>query len=239
MSASARTPTLPEVINRGVQLGHRHLFKIRVGRIEKFDPATGLADVKPLQKETRDEDGQEDVVYSMPVVPNVPVFCLGGGLFADTFPIVKGDECVMLCSDRSLDRWFDQGGEQDPIFLTRHSITDAIALVGLRSKPNTLAEWPTDRREIGKQGSLKIAVKDGSVHLGVPSGTDATDNVALASLVKAELQAQRDKLDALVSAFNTHIHQVPAAPGPTDKILAPASGPAPVNDVKSQKVFSD
>lgn len=237
-----KTPTLAEVINRAVQLAVAKMFKVRVGRVESFDASTGLAEIKLLQKEIRQIDGGEEV-YSLPVIPNVPVFCFGGGDYADTFPVTKGDECVVLHADRSLDVWFDQGTEADPIIRHRHDITDAIALVGARSKPNALQEWPTDRREIGKQGGPRIALKDDSVHIGVDSGQDATDMAAIARLVKQELDALRTTVNNFITTFSTHTHNVSTTGGPTAQtgLAAPTTASAtpasPVNDVKCEKVY--
>jgi len=243
--SSAREPGLAEVINRAVQLALARMFKVRVGRIEKFDASTGLADVKLLQKEIREGDG-ETVIESVAVVSNAVVLCLGGGEYADTYPVEEGDECVVLCADRSLDVWFEKGSDQDqdPVDLRRHNPSDAIAIVGLRSKPNKLTEWPTDRREIGKQGGVKVAVKESEVHLGVDSGEDASDQVALAPATKDELNALRDAHNDLVNAFNQHIHQLTSqgAPvfhkGQTLPVTSQAQQADPVGDINAEKVYA-
>jgi hypothetical protein len=240
---SARTPLLAEVVNRGIQLALARMFKVRVGRIESFDASKGLADVKPLQQETREVDGGEET-YAVAVVSNVPVLCLGGGDYADTFPVQKGDECILVCADLSIDRWFEKGGDQDPEFKHRHNLTDAFAIVGLRSKPNALSEWPTDRREIGKQGGPRIAVKDDSVHLGVDSGQDATDKVALAPATKQELNDLRTALNNFVQTFNSHTHQVStsgpplAHTGTAAPTLSTATQADPVGDIHAEKVYA-
>jgi len=239
---SARTPTLAEIINRAVQLTLAKMFKVRVGRIEKFDASKGVADVQPLQQEIREIDGGEEV-YTIAVIPNVPVMCLGGGDYADTFPVQKGDECLLIICDRSIDLWYDKGDVQDPIDRRRHNITDAFALVGLRNSQRKLAEWPTDRREIGKQGGPRVALKDDSVHLGVDSGEDATELAAFASKTKDEISKLRDTVNSLVSAYNNHIHQLTSAGSPfshtgvTQPVAAPAQSPSSVGDVKCEKVY--
>jgi hypothetical protein len=127
--------------------------------------------------------------------------------------------------------------------LHRHSITDAFAIVGLRSKPRKLTEWPTDRREIGKQGGVKVAVKDSSVHLGVASGQDATELAAFASNVKTELNHLRDAINSLVQQYNTHTHTVSTAgpplahTGTTAPTLATGQQANPVGEVKCEKVY--
>lgn len=240
--SSVQKPELAEVINRAVQLALARMFKVRVGRIEKFDASTGLADVKPLQHEVREEDGTTST-YSVAVIPNVPVVSLGGGDFHLTMPVQQNDECVLLCADRSIDLWFDKGGEGDPLDLRRHNPTDAIAIVGLRSKPRKLSEWPTDRVELGKQGSVKVAVKDGSVHLGVTSGQDATELAAFASNTKSELNKIRTALNTFVQTFNTHTHTVSTAgpplahTGTAAPTLSTATQCDPIGEVKCEKVY--
>lgn len=245
MTSSVRTPGLAEVINRAVQLAVANIFVMRTGRIEKFDASTGLADVKPLQKEQVETDSGS-AVLSLPVVPNVPVLCLGGGDFVDTFPITKGDECMLIFADRSLDIWFELGGEQDPVDLRRHNLTDGIAIVGLRARSKKLSEWPTDRREIGKQGGPRVALKSDSVHLGVDSGEDATDKVALAPATKQEIQALRDTVYTLVTKFNAlqtalvaHGHPSFGAPSPQlTAFTVPAMPPATVGNINATKVYA-
>lgn len=242
MTTSARTPTLAEVVNRGLQLLSQQLYSIRVGRIEKFDASKGLADVQPLQQEIREIDGGEEV-YTIAVIPNVPVICLGGGDYADTYPVAQGDECLLLVSDRSVDAWFDQGGVVDPVDVRRHNLTDAFALVGLRSKSRALSEWPTDRREIGKQGGPRVSVTDSRVNLGVDSGEDATDAVALEPATKKELKALHDKLQDFINTFAEHTHFVSTAgpplahTGTTEPTTSLGPTLDPVGDIAATKVF--
>lgn len=239
---SAQTPTLAEVINRAVRLALARMVKVRIGRVEKFDASKGVADVKPLQHEVMEEDGKE-TTFSMPVVPNVPVMSLGGGDFHLTLPVAQGDECLLVCVDRSIDLWYGRGGEGDPIDLRRHNITDAIALVGLRNSTRALDEWPTDRVELGKQGGVRVAVKEDGVHLGVDSGADASELAAVASKVKSELDALKNKLDSLITKFNTHTHTVTTSGPPlahTGVTAVPLSTETPANpvqDVKCDKVY--
>lgn len=239
---STKTPTLAEVLNHTIQLALTRMFKVRVGRIEKFDASKGLADVKPLQHEVRTEEAG-DVTYSLAVVPGVPVMSFGGGDYHLTLPVTKGDECLLLCVDRSIDLWHARGGEGDPVDVRRHNLSDAIAIVGLRSTPRKLDEWPTDRIELGKQGGVRVAVKEDGVHLGVASGADASELAAVASKVKSELDTLKTKLESLITKFNTHIHTVTtsgpplAHTGVTAIPGAQETPPQPVQDVKCDNVY--
>lgn len=55
-----------------------------------------------------------------------------------TSPINKGDECILLFSDREIESWFING-EANPLAYQRmHDITDAFAIFGIRSLPNMI-----------------------------------------------------------------------------------------------------
>lgn len=239
---STKTPTLAEVLNHTIQLALTRMFKIRIGRIEKFDASKGLADVKPLQHEVRTEEAG-DVTYSLAVVPGVPVMSFGGGDYHLTMPVQQGDECLLLCVDRSIDLWHARGGDGDPVDLRRHNLSDAIAIVGLRSTPRKLDEWPTDRIELGKQGGVRVAVKEDGVHLGVDSGDDATEKAAVASKVKSNDDDLYNKLQSLITKFNTHTHTVTtsgpplAHTGVTAVPLSTETPPTNPQDPACEKVF--
>lgn len=172
-----RTPTLGQVVRQALDVRLGAMRVSMPGRIESFDAATQLARVTPLLKEEYENDEGAAVVEALPVINNVPVFIPGGGMFVDTFPIEAGDECLLIFSDRSLDVWKERGGVVDPVAADRHTLTDAVALVGVRSKPNKATEYDAARRVIGKVGGPRVALSASAVHLGVSHAEDATEAV--------------------------------------------------------------
>lgn len=172
-----RTPTLGQVVRQALDVRLGAMRVSMPGRIESFDAATQLARVTPLLKEEYENDEGAAVVEALPVINNVPVFIPGGGTFVDTFPIAAGDECLLIFSDRSLDVWKERGGVVDPVAADRHTLTDAVALVGVRSKPNKATEYDAARRVIGKVGGPRVALSASAVHLGVSHAEDATEAV--------------------------------------------------------------
>lgn len=192
----SRFPSPADVINRALD---SRLAGTRValpGRIESFDAATQLAKVKPLLQETSIGEDDSEIVESIGVLNNVPVQFPGGGGFVITFPVAAGDPCWLVFADRSLDKWKTAGTEVDPVDLRRHDLSDAVALLGVRSKAAALAEFDAAAAEFGKVGGLHVRVTGTAVHLGVNSGESATDAVALASKVDAQLSALKTTLAA-------------------------------------------
>ena len=55
-----------------------------------------------------------------------------------TYPIKKGQECLLLFSDREIESWFITGQAQTPSYTRMHSITDAFAIFGIRSIPQMI-----------------------------------------------------------------------------------------------------
>lgn len=231
---SERAPTFAEVILRAVELGLARTHVALPAKIEKFDAATQLAAVQPYLKDTWEEEDGTETVMQIPVINNVPVQFPGGTDFVITFPVAVGDPCWLVFSDRSLEIWKQKGGIVDPVDLRRHHFSDAVALLGVRSKAGALAEFDSGAMRLGKVGGLGIRIKAGEVHLGVGHNTDATDAIALASKVNAELSK-------LKTAYDAHEHVVAlgaCTAGGNVGATATTGGPsAPaLADVKSTKV---
>lgn len=82
---------------------------------------------------TRNEDGayvQTEVNY--PVIATCPLVVLGGGGSNLTFPVSKGDKCLILFNDRDMSNWI-AGATSGSVSSPRlHNFSDALALVGPR-----------------------------------------------------------------------------------------------------------
>lgn len=59
---------------------------------------------------------------------NVPVVFPSNSEYAVTFPLEKGDECLVLFSDLSIDNFWQKGNVQNPIEDRRHDLSDGIAI---------------------------------------------------------------------------------------------------------------
>lgn len=113
------------------------------GIVQAFRKAgdTGMVvDVQiAVQMQLRNPDQQGTVQWiNIPLVLDCPVLFPGGGGFTLTFPIVPGDECLVMFASRCINAWFQNGGVQQQEELRMHDLSDGFALVGVRSKPHTL-----------------------------------------------------------------------------------------------------
>jgi hypothetical protein len=157
--------TLGDVIRRALEMHAADLHVSLPAEVVRFDAAKGLADVRPLVKDSREIDG-ERMLLPFPVITNVPVQFPGAGGFRVTFPVAAGDACVLLFSDRSLDVWLAKGGEVDPIDDRRHALSDAVALLGVRDAAHPWSGVASDAMTLGHDGSgPRAEFKAGSIVL--------------------------------------------------------------------------
>ena len=187
-------------------------------RVERYDSANQRADVKPVfLRVFLDEDGNEQA-YEYPILTDVPVHFPRGGRAFIHLPIASGDLVLLVCAQRSLDRYLETDGKQviDTQDARRHHISDAVAFAGLStSKNNVTLSDPKDliigledgSAEVHVQPGGKVFVKAASVMLGASGLSD--DNALV----------RNKEFQALVKAFNAHVH----ATG-----TGPSSSPTPV-----------
>lgn len=183
------------------------IYTVYPGTIVQYVPEMRRASVRPDFKIVEiDHDGNEQVV-DHPIIHHVPVVFPSTDAFAITFPLGVGDTVELRSSMRSLDRWLEQGGPLDPIDDRMFDVNDAIATPGLASwnKVRSGSDGPM-RLEHFDTGAMielypdgKIVLTSDDVRLG---DVGATDYVALASLVAAELTR-------LWAAMAAHSHTDP------------------------------
>lgn len=150
------------------------------GIIDSYNPATQTASVQPAIKRIFTERGP----VALPVCVDVPVAFPGGGDFYLTFPVARGDECILLFSERCIDYWFANGGVQLPAEYRLHDLSDAMAIVGLNSQARKLANVQTDGAELRTRSrSTYIRLTEGTIYVKgnvVQEGnTTQTGNVTL------------------------------------------------------------
>ena len=108
---------------------------IRIGVIQEFYPENLTAQVRLVDKILTglNPDGSQILKEYPPIYAKVCYcnpFC--------TFPLTQDMECVLLFNDRELETWFINGGSNIQAYPRMHDLTDAIAIVGIRSLPQMI-----------------------------------------------------------------------------------------------------
>lgn len=167
-----------------------------IATIQSFDSSKQTVTASLNYKKTtlqRKSDGTyENVLIDYPLLLDVNVIFLGGGAFRLTFPVEKGDTCLILFNDRDIDNWV-QSGQVGPVASSRmHSFSDGIALVGLRPSTKSLENFDTTRAALGN-GETYVAVGSTKIKVANP---DTTLNTLLQNLL-TQLQSLTAQLALL------------------------------------------
>lgn len=118
------------------------------GIIQSFEPDTVTCVVQPAIKgSVRNASGQP-VSQALPLLVDVPVIFPRGGGCTITFPVKKGDECLVIFSDRCIDFWWQNGDVQEPVDPRQHDLSDAFALVGPQSQKEKISAISTEALQI-------------------------------------------------------------------------------------------
>lgn len=212
--------SLADVVTGAIDATLGKIHTSMPGKVVSYNSLAQTADVQPMCKRQLFTADGEKVYESLPLLPGVPVCFPRGGGYVVTFPLQAGDTVVLVFSEAGLAEFLETGSEAEPWDTRRHHISNAVAIPSISPDTAPLASGDNSARTagivIGKDGANEqIRFASGSIKLGA----DATDFVALASLVNTNLTSMRN-------FFNTHTHPTAGtgAPSfPTAPMPAPSS----------------
>jgi len=131
-----------------------------------------------IQGAISDPAGNVQLV-NLPLLVDVPICFPRAGGFALTFPIVAGDEVLVVFSSRCIDSWWQSGGVQAPAEVRMHDLSDGFALLAPTSQPQKLSSVSSSnvqlRNESGEtfveitpSGAVRI-IASNAVEIAAPS----------------------------------------------------------------------
>jgi Phage protein Gp138 N-terminal domain len=121
---------------------------VQIGKISKVTSSEQTVEIE-LQIRRLAADGTST---KYPLLVDCPYFVLqGGGAYID-MPIKAGDYCLVLFNDRNIDNWWSTANVADPATARKHSLSDALAIVGINPKTSPLAMDGTKLRIINDDG---------------------------------------------------------------------------------------
>ena len=190
----SQSPTFAEVLRTAMDSHTADLHVAMPGRVESYDSTNQSVSVQPLIRRGYTGEDGERAVESLPVITGVPVVFPGTGGVSITWPVAAGDTVLLVFSESSIDKWLSRGGEVDPLDDRKHTLSDAIAIPGLRDFAN-----PVPPAGIH---STAMVITAPLIHAG------GTDSLALKSDVSA--------LKSWAQTFATTVgYLAPLAPSPT------------------------
>jgi len=213
-TVNTRAFTLDEVVRIALERRMADVHVALPASIVSYDAPTQTATVRPLLKGTAPSPTGIDIAVTLPDVYSVPILFVGGGGARATFPVAAGDMALLVFSDRALDRWKSLGAGTPPAALdpqanNQHSLSDAVAIVGLRALGTGLP-WtnaPTDRVTLGYDAGSRIEVLAARINLGV----GASEALVKGTSYSTHATALATAMTALATAMTT---QATASVGP-------------------------
>lgn len=174
------------------------------GIIKEVDLERMTVTVQPaIQAHARQADGGLELL-DFPLLRDVPLHFPSGGGCTLTFPVKAGDECLLVFSSRCIDLWWQNGGVQAPFEVRRHDLSDAFALVGVRSQPRVISGISAD--------SVQLRSDDGASSITL--NPDAQEITLQATTIKvvgslevqgnASIQGTLTNNDVPVGSTHTH-----------------------------------
>jgi hypothetical protein len=138
-------PTLSDVLANQKRDILNDMNCVNVGVIQAFNAVKNTVSAKFAIKRLAiiKEDGTR-IYEEKPVLIECPIIDMYGGAGGLTMPIAAGDECLILFNDCEIDNWWLSGGTQPPTTSRAHDISDAFAIVGVRSIGNVIADRLAD-----------------------------------------------------------------------------------------------
>lgn len=139
-----------------------------LAKIQTFNPLTQTATASINYKQTYSLPNPVTGVYvdklvNYPLLIDCPVMFLGGGPGALTFPVAKGDDCIVMFNDRDMDNWYQGSSTSAPATPRLHSFADAIILVGLRNQTSVLLDFDDSRPALRNGLLARVAVDTNEV----------------------------------------------------------------------------
>lgn len=151
------TPTLSEVIRKGIKAQLGDMRVCLPAKVEKYTPGEQKADISPLLRQVYKVDNAE---VDMPVITNVPVQwpSAGGGSSFLHLPLKTGDLGMVIFCDRSLDIYLSgDGSKVTPKDIRMHNVSDAIFIPGVHPFKVALQNVPADNA-VWQNGNMRIEI---------------------------------------------------------------------------------
>jgi hypothetical protein len=174
----------------------RSMNCVAIGRIEQVDTAKKTAEVHLVFKR-RLPDG---TTASYPPLLDVPLVTIQGGGVYLQMPVTAGDKCLVVFADRNIDGWYKTGVETIPYDARSHSLSDAIAIVGLDALTSAQPAMPTDAAQLAAGAAAVRVKKDGSA-ASVIQGTGEVTAVGGKVRVKSATTDLLTALNGLIDAL--------------------------------------
>lgn len=134
--------------------------------VQSYNSVQNTIECQPTIREKVVSDTGVISYQQYPILINVPVIFPSNSQCEITFPIVKGDEVLVLFSDLSIDNFWLKGNIQNPVEVRRHDLSDGIAIPCSLSLPKVQSSPP-----------VKISLNQSDIVLTTPNGSVSVNSL--------------------------------------------------------------
>jgi len=150
----SQTLNIEDIIDMAIQAKLVNMHVMIHGYIVDYDVVKKTATCQPGAKRKY----PNGTIRNMPPVQGCPVMHPGSGKSRIHIPVHAGDSCLIGFSERSLDRWLEQGGSVDTGDVRMFDLSDGICIPGLRTVGENFTVEDPDAIEI-QNDKTRIRVK--------------------------------------------------------------------------------
>lgn len=194
------------IINDAIDAAQSTLQTCMPGIVKEVDLQRMTVTAQPvIQAHVRQADGGLQLV-DFPLLRDVPLYFPSGGGCTLTFPVKAGDECLLVFSSRCIDLWWQNGGVQAPFEVRRHDLSDAFALMGVRSQPRVISGISADSVQLrSDDGTASITLNPATQEITLQASTiKVVGNLD----VQGNVSTQGTLKNNDVPVGSTHVHPV-------------------------------
>lgn len=199
-------PNTADMLNRVKYDVSREINCHLICKIESIDAAKNTITCSSAFKRRMSDERELDY----PLFVDVPLFVLSGGGAHLFIPPKVGDWCILMFNDRDIDDWWYSGELRAPASPRAHSLSDGMAIVGIRPQSNPL-ELALDAVMLNAL-ELPITIKNQDCEIAINAGitldgkakpfTAKTDEGNITIDGKIEVNALSNKVAVKNSASN-------------------------------------
>ena len=143
-------PRMSKLLDNKKQEVKTEINCMALGTVQSFDSADQTVTVSINYLRTiyggaateNDDSNVNNQTQAYPQLVKCPLVMLSGGSASITFPVAKGDSCIILFNDRDIDTWWNTGSSSSAPNSSRvHDLNDAIVIVGIRNLQNAIQSY--------------------------------------------------------------------------------------------------
>jgi hypothetical protein len=154
-----------------------------------FEAQTITAQPAIKGKQTLPDGTVQDL--QLPLLVDVPIMFPRAGGFALTFPIKKGDECLVVFSSRCIDSWWQTGGVQPQAEERMHDLSDGFCFLAPTSQPKVLPNVSEDTVQLRDEAGTSFVeiTSDGDIN-SVAVGVNKMSNASGTGIISIDASGE-------------------------------------------------